>query len=100
MNDKPDPIRQFEQLVVARGKIPERVTLVRYDSLKDWLLPGEEADNEDFESAKNSSNDFDSYLTSRGVEVVLVRFDPAAYSAWLQGRPDTRDNRAQWSLDQ
>lgn len=95
-----DAIRQFEQIVAAGGNIPARVTLTAYDCKEDWLLAGEQDSNADFTAGQNANTDFADYLRSRGVEVIFVQFDMRNYLAWLDGRADTRNARAQWATYQ
>ena len=95
-----DAIRQFEQLVTAGGNIPARVMLTAYGCMDDWLPAGEHADAVDFAAAQRANLEFAEYLRSRGVEAVFVRFDMRNYLAWLDGRPDTRTARAQWTTHQ
>lgn len=78
--------------IKEKGGMPESVFVIWYDSLEDWLsIPGREATLWRLQQAVCSA-----LMGIFGI-VKPVRFDRAAYTAWLAGREDTEAARAEWA---
>lgn len=69
------------------------IALIWYDSLDDWTtLPGREP-----ALWRPQQSVCAAVFAEFPGRMRLVRFDPLAYSAWLDGRQDSETMRAQWS---
>lgn len=93
----PQLIRHFEQLTAASGAPPDAVTLTDYDSPEAMALPGESPDPARFTAACAVQRAFIDWLRARGIAVRVRAFRTADYTAWLDGRPDTRSQRATYA---
>lgn len=82
----------IRQQIKDKGGIPEAVFIIWYDSLDDWKsLPNRDPLMWRIQQAVCAA------LAGMFSTVCLVRFDAAAYAAWLTGRDDTESMRAQWA---